>query len=458
MQTDVDVIVIGGGFAGLYAAWRLAQDGTSVALVERSDHLGGALWSQDWQGYLVDTGMHNFDLRGPPGADFYADILGEKMMELVGHDWASTTGGALTTGFEMPDFSTSDPGLCKTALAELAELAFSGTEPAADDLVGWIMGRFGQNLGVRISDIAEKIVGGPVDGLASESAAALGMLTRAKLGTDAEMIALKERGVFWDDRLGVSLTANDPRFSGRSVVRRFGYPASGAMGGFCTAAVDRLRDLGVRMHLSTDVTGIEISAFSITASTSSGSISATRLFWSLSDQPLLDLLGTGTDIDLRQATHPVGAAVHAFEINSQDCSGPDYVHDYTLGRRAYRYSRPGIFGGQITPKGRSYILAEVPCHPAASVEAKSAATADRVWADMQAAGYIAEDAVCFARTTWVYPVAFTLPRLGWRDPMEQAAIAMSAFSGRIVRIPLGNRGRAQFMAHYDEYLHDRLRG
>ncbi|KAJ7720156.1 hypothetical protein B0H14DRAFT_2210633, partial [Mycena olivaceomarginata] len=38
---DRDVVIIGGGSAGTYTAFRLHQEGLSVALVERNDRLGG---------------------------------------------------------------------------------------------------------------------------------------------------------------------------------------------------------------------------------------------------------------------------------------------------------------------------------------------------------------------------------------------------------------------------------
>jgi len=41
--SDIDVIVVGGGGAGMAAATRLAQLGKSVILVEKSGFLGGAI-------------------------------------------------------------------------------------------------------------------------------------------------------------------------------------------------------------------------------------------------------------------------------------------------------------------------------------------------------------------------------------------------------------------------------
>lgn len=51
-----DVIVIGGGFAGVTAAREAVQRGRSVLLLEARDRLGGRTWSADWDGEQIEYG------------------------------------------------------------------------------------------------------------------------------------------------------------------------------------------------------------------------------------------------------------------------------------------------------------------------------------------------------------------------------------------------------------------
>ena len=51
-----DVIVVGGGFAGVTAAREVALRGRSVLLLEARDRLGGRTWSADWDGVPVEYG------------------------------------------------------------------------------------------------------------------------------------------------------------------------------------------------------------------------------------------------------------------------------------------------------------------------------------------------------------------------------------------------------------------
>ncbi|MDX6534641.1 MAG: hypothetical protein QOF68_2385, partial [Gaiellales bacterium] len=46
----VDVIVVGGGFAGVTAAREAARGGAQTVLLEARDRLGGRTWTAPWNG------------------------------------------------------------------------------------------------------------------------------------------------------------------------------------------------------------------------------------------------------------------------------------------------------------------------------------------------------------------------------------------------------------------------
>lgn len=51
-----DVIVVGGGFAGVTAAREAALEGRRVLLLEARDRLGGRTWTADWDGHEIEYG------------------------------------------------------------------------------------------------------------------------------------------------------------------------------------------------------------------------------------------------------------------------------------------------------------------------------------------------------------------------------------------------------------------
>jgi monoamine oxidase len=64
MRNEFDVIIVGGGAAGIGAARRLAANGKAALLLEASSRLGGRAFTQDFGGYPLDLGcewLHSGD-------------------------------------------------------------------------------------------------------------------------------------------------------------------------------------------------------------------------------------------------------------------------------------------------------------------------------------------------------------------------------------------------------------
>jgi len=73
MQTRAEVVVVGGGLAGLAAAAFAARGGAAVTLLERSAHAGGRARTRDQDGYLFNVGAHAL-YRGGPGMKALNDL------------------------------------------------------------------------------------------------------------------------------------------------------------------------------------------------------------------------------------------------------------------------------------------------------------------------------------------------------------------------------------------------
>lgn len=457
---EYDICIVGGGFAGLYAAWRLARAGRRVALIEGADSLGGSLSSVPWRGFFVDNGAHNLDLRRPEGADFYQDILGSALQRIEGHTWGTAIPGGWTEGFEFPDLS-HDPALCRAALEEMRALHESATLDPADEAddepwITWYGKTRGPALTAAIAPMAAKFTGiGDISAVSVDAARTLSNFNRPRLGTDGDMAQLKRAAGFWDERLGVSLSCDDPAFVGASRPDSFGYPRHGGLRAFGAAAMQRLAELGVTLMLQARVTGIQPGARHVRLVVQGrGDVRAARVFWTLPRHLLAGVLGLGAGPD--RGLVPVGVGLFAFEVDAADIVGPHYLHDYAPARLAFRYSSPGIYGGQINRDGRSYVVAEVPAHPAALPGLNGAEAEAECWKGLLQTGYLRRGAVAHATLRWALPVTFAVPRVGWRPEATRQADELAERAPRVESIDFGYRGRGAFMSFFDRALMPRL--
>jgi monoamine oxidase len=80
----VRVVVVGAGFAGLMAAWRLTQGACEVVVLEARDRVGGRVWSQE----LIPGDQRTVIERGAEfvldGYDVLREVLAELGLELAG--------------------------------------------------------------------------------------------------------------------------------------------------------------------------------------------------------------------------------------------------------------------------------------------------------------------------------------------------------------------------------------
>ncbi|AZS38412.1 Protoporphyrinogen oxidase [Microbacterium lemovicicum] len=86
------VVVVGGGMAGLVAAYECAKVGIRVTVVEASDRVGGVLRADEIDGIVVDTGAESYATRGGT-VRALVDDLG-----LAGDIVTPTRGGAWVSG------------------------------------------------------------------------------------------------------------------------------------------------------------------------------------------------------------------------------------------------------------------------------------------------------------------------------------------------------------------------
>src|SRR5688572_7086407 len=75
------VAVVGGGIAGLAAAWELHKGGARVTLLEAGPRLGGVIETKRSRGWLVEGGPDSFLTTKPAAVELVREIgLGDHLI------------------------------------------------------------------------------------------------------------------------------------------------------------------------------------------------------------------------------------------------------------------------------------------------------------------------------------------------------------------------------------------
>jgi protoporphyrinogen oxidase len=77
---DAQVVIIGGGPAGLTAAYELIKIGHCPVVLEKQGVVGGLACTQNYQGYHFDMGGHRFFTKSKEVEDIWWEILGEDFL------------------------------------------------------------------------------------------------------------------------------------------------------------------------------------------------------------------------------------------------------------------------------------------------------------------------------------------------------------------------------------------
>ena len=278
VESDVDVVVIGAGPAGLTAGLRLAQEGYSVLVIEASDAVGGFSRSIDILGGRVDLGPHRFFSSDRRINEFWLEVVGTDFV-MVDRVTRILYDGNLFDYPLRPMNALKGLGLVESTRSILSYLAArSRSSDAPIDFEGWVTSRFGQRLyEIFFKTYSERLWGIPCTELDADFAAQ--RIKKFSLGA-----ALK------------SAVRPSSGSSHKTLADRFAYPETGS-GYLYQRMQEMLTDLGGRVQMRAAVTElITEQGRAVGVRTSDGTV--VRAGQVISTMPLTQLVMSMSDVPL----------------------------------------------------------------------------------------------------------------------------------------------------------------
>ncbi|NDL55972.1 protoporphyrinogen/coproporphyrinogen oxidase [Phytoactinopolyspora mesophila] len=347
MSTPHDLIVLGAGPAGLVAAWRAAQRGFKVALLERADHVGGMAASVDVAGIRVDQGSHRLDRATPAGLlnDLRA-LLGEDLQLRhrnsrirVGDQWLSVPLRADEVTRKLP------PSMLARIAKDSATLSFRRSED--DSYAAVVRGRVGPALYDSVyGPLAEKQWGVPGDALSAMQA------HRQAARLSAWKVAGRAVGRV--------------RRKKQTVASGYFYPRHG-FGQLVEALADAAVEAGVDIKLEAEVDRVNVYEDEVEVGTQDGDVVTGNLVFSTLPLPVLarisrpapSLTSIESAARLRYRAMLLVYVVHEngrwSRFDSHDIPDPRTP--------VLRISEPTNYReNPDDPPGRSVLCAEIPCN------------------------------------------------------------------------------------------------
>ncbi|MBU0761763.1 MAG: FAD-dependent oxidoreductase [Candidatus Altiarchaeota archaeon] len=243
------VYVLGGGLAGLSAAYQLTKDGVETIVVEALDQVGGLAQSFTEKGYTYDLGPHRFHSSDKELNKHFVNVLNGEVEEKIRKsrillegrffEYPLKVGNAI---FNMPLHT-----MVKIIIDYLTIKVKNALSTSSDsNFEDWVVNRFGWKLyEIYFKVYTEKTWGMPCTQISADWA--------------AQRITLLS---LWDTVMKTLFKSGD---TPRTYVSKFNYPKKGGIGGLSNAYVKSIKKSGGKVITSSPVKKIHLKGSKISS-------------------------------------------------------------------------------------------------------------------------------------------------------------------------------------------------
>jgi protoporphyrinogen oxidase len=165
-------VVIGGGPAGLTAAYQLVKHGLHSVVLEKGDRVGGISRTETYKGYRFDIGGHRFFTKVPQVQQLWYEVLGDEFIKVPRLSRIYYKGKFFSYPLE-PFNAVWNLGIVQSLLIIYSYLKIKVSPlPIEENFEQWVINRFGERLyKTFFKSYTEKVWGIPCNQIRADWAA-----------------------------------------------------------------------------------------------------------------------------------------------------------------------------------------------------------------------------------------------------------------------------------------------
>lgn len=377
------IIVVGGGFRGIVIANKLSKN-NQVELVEKLPYIGGVLFSEEWNGFYIDKGVHIFDNVNNEDTKLIQKILKNKFRK-ISVKYGSRISNITSKEVAVPDFTTLSNSIQNKITKELFECTY--TSKKSKNLHEYLMNTYGQTAGKYFINLAKKYFAIDPKKL-SPDAHKNNPLSRGRFFNDEITSFLKSLNEF--DRKIALPVHNEPMQWHKDVSDqsyRYFYPQKRGLREFCDNALEYLQDKKVDVKTNLFVKGLKKKKNKIICSFSDGTEKEyDYLIWTIDPINLFKIITKKKEIK-NSGVHRVPMIVFYYIVDIKNINDFTYIQDFTKDTIALRGAVTGMLGKQII-NNQTYIDVEVPTKIGSKIWNNPEIYYERIWKDVVKMGLV----------------------------------------------------------------------